>query len=106
MSLLRMTAEVEQQWRERFSRWRRGGMSVASFCDSEGVSESSFYAWRRRLERQEQDTSKLEFVELRGVLTGSAAPIVVEVAGVVVKVPPGFSSEDLARLLAVIEARQ
>ena len=36
-------------WRERFSRWEAAGRKTAEFCLAEGVSQPSFYAWRRKL---------------------------------------------------------
>ena len=36
-------------WQERLLRFEHSGLSVAAFCDREGVSAPSFYAWRRRL---------------------------------------------------------
>lgn len=36
-------------WRERFSRFAASGMKAAAFCAAEGVTQASFYAWRRQL---------------------------------------------------------
>lgn len=36
-------------WERRLARQRRSRLSIAKFCDQEGVSPASFYAWRRRL---------------------------------------------------------
>jgi transposase len=36
-------------WQQRLDRFERSGLSVSTFCDREGVSIRSFYAWRRRL---------------------------------------------------------
>jgi hypothetical protein len=36
-------------WRERFSRFSRGGVSVESFCARERVSVASFYYWREKI---------------------------------------------------------
>jgi transposase len=36
-------------WQQRLLRFERSGLSVSTFCDREGVSTPSFYAWRRRL---------------------------------------------------------
>jgi transposase-like protein len=33
-------------------RWGAGGQSVRAFCRSEGVTEPSFYYWRRELARR------------------------------------------------------
>jgi hypothetical protein len=40
---------LEHTWRLRLRRQATGGLSIPDFCDREGVSTASFYAWRRRL---------------------------------------------------------
>ena len=37
------------QWRERLAAQKRGGLSVKQFCKEQGLTEYSFYAWRKRL---------------------------------------------------------
>ncbi len=41
--------EKERYWRAVLQRQAGSGVSVAKFCRSEGVSEPSFYSWKRRL---------------------------------------------------------
>jgi hypothetical protein len=36
-------------WRTRFQRYPRSGLSVSRFCAVEGMSESSFYYWQKKL---------------------------------------------------------
>lgn len=36
-------------WRARFARHAQSGMKTAEFCAAEGVTQGSFYAWRRKL---------------------------------------------------------
>ncbi len=38
-----------QRWVERLERLAAGNHTVVAFCAAEGVSESNFYLWRRRL---------------------------------------------------------
>jgi hypothetical protein len=42
-------AERELHWREIVKRQADSGLPVREFCAAEGVSEPSFYAWRRKL---------------------------------------------------------
>ena len=37
-----------QEWTERLARFQKSGLSVARFCQREGVSQPSFYQWRRK----------------------------------------------------------
>ncbi len=41
--------ERERSWRELLERHAASGLSVRRFCGREGVSEPSFYQWRKRL---------------------------------------------------------
>jgi transposase len=45
----RSESAATKRWAERLARFHSGRRNVAAFCAAEGVSESNFYAWRRRL---------------------------------------------------------
>ncbi len=38
-----------EQWADWIAEQARSGLTIAAFCDSIGVSENSFYVWRRKL---------------------------------------------------------
>ncbi len=40
---------LERTWRVRLEHQVTSGISVSAFCAREGVSSTSFYAWKRRL---------------------------------------------------------
>lgn len=42
--------KLQETWRQRIERQRRGSLSVAKFCEGEGVSTASFFGWKRRLQ--------------------------------------------------------
>lgn len=45
----RRSRSKRAEWRKRLGRYRRSGLTVAGFCEREGVSTAAFYAWRKRL---------------------------------------------------------
>jgi hypothetical protein len=49
------------EWTERISAQQRSGMSVKQFCREQGLTECSFYAWRKRL--QERGPVRFALVE-------------------------------------------
>ena len=51
------SAEREAFWRSEVARQAASGVSVRRFCKERGLSEPSFYAWRRTL--QERDSAAI-----------------------------------------------
>jgi len=45
----RSDPQRRRYWEEAVRRWREGGQSVRAFCHAEGLRESAFYFWRRKL---------------------------------------------------------
>lgn len=45
-------ASKQNEWRERIAEQMRSGLSVKEFCKERGLTECSFYAWRKRLRKQ------------------------------------------------------
>jgi transposase-like protein len=41
------------EWVERIATQQRSGVSVKQFCKKHGLTECSFYAWRKRLRKEE-----------------------------------------------------
>ena len=41
-------------WRQRFERFSKSGLAVATFCEREGVSVASFYHWRKKVKLTRQ----------------------------------------------------
>ena len=41
--------ERRQFWQMAIETWKHSGLSVSQFCRAEGLSEGTFYGWRRRL---------------------------------------------------------
>lgn len=39
-----------EHWEAVVRRWREGGQAVRAYCRAEGVRESAFYFWRKKLE--------------------------------------------------------
>jgi hypothetical protein len=121
----------ERFWRRHVAAWRRSGQSVRAYCASAGVSEPSFYAWRRVLvEREALDRTGAAhagdcvvsgqattigvpgkgatvsaFVPVR-LVEDSASTAAVEVVlrgGRVVRVAAGFAATTLRAVVAALE---
>lgn len=53
-----------EEWAERISEQQRSGISVKQFCKDHGLTEYSFYSWRKRV--QEKNSVRFALVERRG----------------------------------------
>jgi transposase len=100
----------ERFWRRMMRQWRGSGLSVREFCDEQGLSEPSLYAWRRTL--AERDAAAVHFVpvqvtpESNPPVAADGVPGAVELvlgAGRRLRIGPGFDGPTLARLLALLE---
>ncbi len=98
-------ADLERRWREHIAAQARSGLSIRDFCASRGVSEPSFYAWRRELAKRDALAAKRTrptFVPIQ--VLPSAAIEVVMPSGVIVRVPAGADGDLAIRLVAALRA--
>jgi hypothetical protein len=107
----------ERFWRRLLRRWRGSGRTVRGFCAEQGVSEPTFYAWRRTIATRDQEAGPQQPARLRtGAPRGRGRPAFVPVqvrpttalevvlgGGRLVRVPAGFDPATLRQLLAVLE---
>ena len=97
----------ERQWRRWIGEWQTTGLSVRAFCERRGLTVASFYAWRRVLQRRAAE--KAAFVPVQvvadAVADRASAVEVVLTDGRMVRVAPGFDTETLRQVLAVLEGR-
>ena len=110
----------ERFWREMVRRWQRSGATIREFCAEHGLSEPSFYGWRRELAKRDEEARERPartnarsvrrpanglpvFVPLQVTPTEPASALEVVVgAGRIVRVAPGFDAATLRNLLAVL----
>jgi|SRR6516162_4492342 hypothetical protein len=93
---------TRQLWQQRLERFRDGGLTTSAFCDREGISPASFYAWRRRLQGDPApntaDVARL--VPVRLVTPSAGAPVeLVLPSGLVLRLPPDTDLAWLRQLL-------
>jgi transposase-like protein len=54
----RRSAEKERFWRQMVAEHAKSGISVRRYCADRGVTEASFFAWRRELSRRDAAAKK------------------------------------------------
>jgi transposase-like protein len=95
-------SKPEPFWRDLIDRWKSSGQSVAAFCTAYGVSQATFYAWRKRLDlRNRSRTSPAPaFAPVRVVPDPTADVILPN--GLTVRVPVATDPAAVARLVAAL----
>jgi transposase-like protein len=93
-------------WKRLIREQRDSGASIKAFCRSQGVSEPSFFAWRKKLALTNRAEAHDDFVAVRvtpePVSRSGQIEIVLE-RGRSVRVEPGFDRRVLRDVLAVLE---
>jgi len=93
------------EWAERIAAQQRSGMSVKQFCKEHGLTEYSFYAWRKRL--REKGPVRFALVERsprRQERTAEAALELVLATGERLRIGAGVDTATLRTVLDVLRA--
>ena len=67
------SAEVWALWRDRLRRFQSSDLTVAAFCDWEGVSQSAFYVWRKKLQADSGLPSRKTVARVSSTLASAPA---------------------------------
>jgi hypothetical protein len=54
-----------QEWQRRMVRFQKGHQSIRQFCRTEGISEPSFYFWRKKLDQSPRPPSRFDSLAAR-----------------------------------------
>ncbi len=110
-----LARDVKQRfWQERIARWRGSGLSVRQFCQREGLSEPSFYAWRRVLSQRGKSegarpsgtSHRSDFVPVHVLERSPRKASMIEIVlprGRRVRVGPGFDRAALEQVLEILQ---
>jgi hypothetical protein len=108
----------EKYWRRILAQWQRTGWTGRAFCAHHGLSEASFYAWRREIARRDLQPPP-PAQHLRPPAATPALPAFVQITPApqtlpsaieivlgperCLRVRPGFDAALLRQLLQVLE---
>ena len=101
-------SDKERFWRRMVRQWRSSDLSARAFCAERGLSEASFYGWRRTI--IQRDAGALRFVPVHVVPEqqplapdkGGGLELVLP-QGRRLRIEPNFDAPTLKRLLALLE---
>lgn len=100
----RRSGAKEEFWRRIVGGHPESGQSIRGWCERHGVSEPSFYAWRRELAKRHAATRP---ALMPVTITSAALPAPLEIYcpdGVVVRVSPSCEARLLREALQVLRS--
>jgi transposase-like protein len=108
------SAAKERFWRSKLRKWQSRGGSVREFCQREGLSEPSFYAWRKVIEERDGKLPANQapaflpmLVQQQAAQAGQAADFVIELhGGRRLRLPEAITAPRLAELIHALEAAE
>jgi transposase-like protein len=105
---LKSKAERRQFWEMAIETWKNSGLSISKFCEAEGLSEGTFYGWRRRLsndQSQESKQSKLKpapFIEVSMPKNDHAAIELLLSSGHTLRIRSSADSKTLSNVISAL----
>ncbi len=115
----RVDAEKERFWRGHLADRAASQLTIRDYCAEHGLSEPSFYGWRREIARRDRAAlrsmarqpvaagDKADFIQLEVRPSAATAPVPIEIVlpdGSRVLVPDTATSDQLQAVLRALRA--
>ena len=94
----------DEDWRTRISAQERSGIPVKQFCKQQGLSEQSFYYWRKRLQTTASMRFALVEAEPRRGTAEHAALELLLTTGERLRISVGVDAATLRQVLEALRA--
>ena len=100
--------ERRQFWQMAIETWQDSGMSVSKFCKAEGLSEWSFYNWRKKLaggpSRRNKKTARSPsaFIEVAMPKSNHAALELLLCSGNTLRISSTADNKTLSNVISVL----
>ena len=101
--------DQSQFWQMAIDAWQSSGLSVRQFCKQEGLSEPSFYMWRKRLKKSSDpkpdhrtDCSLEPFIQVSLPTASSPVMEFVLSSGHTLRIPGGVDQPTLTTVLSAL----
>ena len=104
----RSNKERRQFWRMVIETWRDSGMSISKFCKAEGLSEGTFYNWKKKLSPRhtqrngQADSSPSAFIELAMPQANQAPLELLFSSGHTLRISPAADNKTLSDVISVL----
>ena len=91
---------TRDKWKDLVGEFERSSLTTREFALERGVNPRTLTWWKSALRRE---TRKVEFLDV--TMTAEARPFILHLGRCTLEMPAGFDSDDLGRLVTVLDAR-
>ena len=102
--------DQRQFWQMVIETWRDSGISVSKFCKAEGLSEGSFYNWRKKLAKgnkfeaaKQRERISSAFIEVSIPSEKSGGLELVLASGNTLRISSGADKNTLTGVISVLQ---
>lgn len=102
--------EQQQFWQMVIDTWQSSDLSVRQFCRQEGLSEPSFYSWRKKLTKCDEpedsvpkEPASSDFIAVSLPETHSAGLELILSSGNTLRIGSSVGSKALTRTISVLQ---
>lgn len=105
---IKSSNERRQFWQMVIETWRDSGMSVSKFCKAEGLTEGTFYNWRKKLTDGQSQSNKQAvknpsaFIRVAMPKSNHALLELVLSSGNTLRISSGADNKTLSDVLSVL----
>jgi len=99
-----------QFWQMAIETWQVSELSVRQFCKWEGLSEPSFYSWRKKLAKSDKpedgklkEPASSDFIKVSLPEDNPCGMELVLRSGNILKIAPSSDSKTLSRVMSVLQ---
>ena len=103
-AVVKKMGRKDEAWRARISAQQRSGVTVKQFCAQQGLTEQSFYNWRKRLQTPASMRFALVEAGPRRVPAEYAALELVLTTGERLRIGAGVDATTLQQVLEALRA--
>ena len=96
-----MSLSRRDLWTERMARYRTSSLTVKEFCAAEGVSQPSFYQWKKRL-TEDRSAAPSTFVPISLDAALSTSATMRLPGGAEIELPAAIGQDELKRIIAAV----
>jgi hypothetical protein len=103
-TVVRKIGPRDEAWRAQLAAQKQSGVSVKQFCEQQGLTEQSFYYWRKRLQAPASMRFALVEAEPRRGPAEHAALELVLTTGERLRIGAGVDARTLQQVLEALRA--